>query len=226
MKKLEDAKLLAEKMIKIGKLNNRNTMAIITNMDVPLGQNIGNSLEVIEAIDILKGKGPKDLLEVATEIATLMVMASKEINEEEARKQVLEAINSGKGFDKLKELVKAQGGNVSWIEDISKFPKAKFEVQVKSLKSGYIKSMNTEEIGKIACKLGAGRETKEDIIDYSAGIKVLKKTSDFVDKDEVLAILYTNKEDIIQEAINDYLNSLQLADEKQERPRLIYEIIK
>ena len=123
-------------------------------------------------------------------------------------------------------LVKAQGGNVSWIEDTSRFPRAKFQIEVKSLKSGFIKSMDTENIGKVACKLGAGRETKEDIIDYSAGIKVLKKTSDFVNEGEVLAILYTNKEDKIQNAINDYLNSLEFSKEKLEKPKLIYEIIK
>ena len=226
MKTLEDAKKLSEKMVSIGKLNNKNTMAIITNMDVPLGYNIGNSLEVIESVDVLKGNGPKDLTEVSVELASSMVMLSKNISIEEAKSQVLDAINNGKAFEKFKELVKAQGGNVSWIEDTSRFPRAKFQIEVKSLKSGFIKSMDTENIGKVACKLGAGRETKEDIIDYSAGIKVLKKTSDFVNEGEVLAILYTNKEDKIQNAINDYLNSLEFSKEKLEKPKLIYEIIK
>ncbi len=226
MKTLEDAKKLSEKMVSIGKLNNKNTMAIITNMDIPLGYNVGNSLEVIESIDVLNGNGSKDLTEVSVELASSMVMLSKNISIEEAKSQVLDVINNGKAFEKFKELVKAQGGNVSWIEDTSRFPRAKFQIEVKSLKSGFIKSMDTENIGKVACKLGAGRETKEDIIDYSAGIKVLKKTSDFVNEGEVLAILYTNKEDKIQNAINDYLNSLEFSKEKLEKPKLIYEIIK
>ena len=127
---------------------------------------------------------------------------------------------------KFKELVEAQGGNVSWIEDTNNFPKAKFKVEVKSLNSGYIKSMNTENIGKIACLLGAGRETKEDVIDYTAGIKILKKTSDFVNEGEVLAILYTNKEDKIEEALHNYIEALEFSDEIQEKPKLIYKIIK
>ena len=226
MKKLEDAKKLSEKMVNIGKLAKKDTIAVITNMDIPLGNNVGNSLEVIEAVDTLNGKGPKDLLEVSTELATLMVMLSKNISEEEAKSQVIEVINNGEAFNKFKELVKAQGGNVSWIEDTNNFPKAKFEVEVKSVKSGFIKSMNTENIGKVACNLGAGRETKEDIIDYSAGIKILKKTSEYVENGETIAILYTNKEEKIQEAIDDYLNSLEFSNEEQQKPILIYEIIK
>lgn len=226
MKKLEDAKKLSEKMVNIGKLAKKDTIAVITNMDIPLGNNVGNSLEVIEAVDTLNGKGPKDLLEVSTELAALMVMLSKNISEEEAKSQVIEVINNGEAFNKFKELVKAQGGNVSWIEDTNNFPKAKFEVEVKSVKSGFIKSMNTENIGKVACNLGAGRETKEDIIDYSAGIKILKKTSEYVENGETIAILYTNREEKIQEAIDDYLNSLEFSNEEQQKPILIYEIIK
>ena len=226
MKKIEDARNLSQKMVNIGKLAKKDTMAIITNMDVPLGQNIGNSLEVIEAIDVLNGKGPKDLLEVSIQIATLMVMLCKKISEKEARTQVIEVIENGKAFNKLKEVVEAQGGNVSWVENTGNFPKSKFEVEIKATKSGFIKKMNTEEIGKIACVLGAGRETKEDIIDYSAGIKILKKTSDFVKKGEILAILYTNKEDKINYCVNNYLESLEISDEKQEEPKLIYEVIK
>ena len=226
MKKLEDAKKLSEKMVNIGKLAKKDTIAVITNMDIPLGNNVGNSLEVIEAVDTLNGKGPKDLLEVSVELATAMVMLAKNISEEEAKNQVLEVIDNGEAFNKLKELVNAQGGNVSWIEDTNNFPKAKFEVEVKSVKSGFIKSMNTENIGKVACNLGAGRETKEDIIDYSAGIKILKKTSEYVENGETIAILYTNREEKIQEAIDDYLNSLEFSNEEQQKPILIYEIIK
>ena len=123
-------------------------------------------------------------------------------------------------------MLKLSGGNVLWIEDTSKFPEAKYKIEVKSIKSGYIKSMNTEEIGKIACKLGAGREKKDDIIDYTAGLKILKKTSDFVNEGDYLAVLYTNKEEKIEEAKNNYLSSLEFSDEKVENPKLVYEIIK
>lgn len=225
MKNLSDAKKLAEKMVAIGKLAKRNTIAIVTNMDVPLGENVGNSLEVIEAINTLKGNGPEDLTEICIVLATLMVMLNSGITEAEARQRVIDVINNGKAFEKFKHLVSAQGGNVSWIEDTSKFPEAKFKIEVKSNFSGYIESMNTEEIGKIACLLGAGREKKGDLIDYSAGLKVLKKTADYVEKGETLAILYTNIEERIDEAKKKYLAALKFSNEKQAKQKLIYEII-
>ena len=126
----------------------------------------------------------------------------------------------------LKSLLRLKAGNTSWIDDTSNFPKSKFEIEIKSNETGYIKSMKVENIGKVACILGAGRETKEDIIDYSSGIKILKKTSEFVNKGDTLAILYTNKEGVIEEAKNSYLSSLEFSSEKLEEPRLIYKIIK
>lgn len=226
MKTLDDARSLSSKMVNIGKLAKRDTIAIITNMDVPLGENVGNSLEVIEAIDTLKGNGPKDLLEVSIELATAMVMLSKQISQDEARGLVTNVISTGEAFEKFKQVVKAQGGDITWIEDTSKFPEAEFKVEVRAPQSGYICNMNTEEIGKVACILGAGRETKEDVIDYSAGIKILKKTSDFANKDEVLAILYTNKEEKIEEAKQNYIKALEFSENGVEKPKLIYEIIK
>ena len=151
MKSLEDAKCLAEKMVNIGRLANRETIALITNMDIPLGENIGNSLEVIEAIEVLKGRGPKDLLEVSIELATAMIMLCKQVSQEEARELVKTVISNGEALEKLKQVVEAQGGDVTWIEDTSRFPEAEFKVEVRSPKSGYICNMNTEEIGKVAC---------------------------------------------------------------------------
>ena len=226
MKTIEDAKCLAEKMVSIGKLAHRETIALITNMDVPLGENVGNSLEVIEAVDVLKGRGPKDLLEVSIELATAMVMLSRKVSQEEARELVKTVIANGEAFEKLRQVVGAQGGDVHWIDDTSCFPEAKFKVEVKSPQSGYICSMNTEEIGKVACTLGAGREKKDDQIDFAAGLKILKKTSDFVNQDEVLAILYTNKEEIIEEAKQKYIQALAFSENGVEKPKLIYEIIK
>ena len=167
-------------MVNIGKLSGRKTISVITNMDVPLGINIGNSLEVIESIEVLRGNGPKDLTDISICLASCMVMLCKNISKEEAEKQVREVISNGKALDKLKSVVKAQGGNVDWIENTDNFPKAKYEIKIKSPKTGFIKYMNTEEIGKISCILGAGREKKDDMLDYSAGISIYKKTSDFV----------------------------------------------
>lgn len=226
MKNLDDARRLSKKIVNIGKLAGRDVIAVITNMDIPLGENVGNSLEVIEAIDILKGKGPKDLLEVSIILATAMLMTCKNMSEVEAREKVINVINNGEAYNKLKQVVNAQGGNVEWIEDTSRFPKAKYNYEIKATKNVFIKSMNTEKIGKIACFLGAGRVTKEDKIDFSAGLKILKKTSEFVKEGDTLAIIYTNKEEKVEEAINNYLEALEFSDEKIEQPKLIYEIIK
>ena len=226
MKTIEEARELSRKMVNIGKMADKKVVSVITNMDVPLGRNIGNSLEVIEAIDVLRGNGPEDLIEVSVEIASLMVMMTKEISFEEARNEVIRVLNNGEAFNKFKELVRYQGGNVSWIEDTNNFPKAKFIVEIKSVKSGFIKSMDTEKTGKIACNLGAGRETKDTVIDYSAGIKILKKTSEYVNEGETLAIIYTNKEEMIENSKNEYLEVIEFSNEEQQKPKLIYEIIK
>jgi pyrimidine-nucleoside phosphorylase len=226
MKNIEEARELSKKMVAIGNLAKRKTMAVITNMDVPLGENIGNLLEVKEAIDILRGKGPEDLLEVSIVLATCMVMLCNNVKEEEARHQVEEAIKTGAAYNKLIEVVKAQGGNIEWIKNYELMPKAKYSVEVISQKDGFIEKMNTEEIGKISCYLGAGREKKEDVIDFTAGLKILKKTHDYVKAGDVLAILYTNKEEKIEEAKNDYINSLTFTENKVEKPKLIYEICK
>jgi pyrimidine-nucleoside phosphorylase len=150
MKNLETARELSKKMVAIGNLANRKTMAVITNMDVPLGINIGNSLEVIEAIDVLKNKGPKDLTDISICLATCMVMLCKNVTHEEAKSQVSKVLANGEAFNKLKEVVKAQGGNVEWIENTDNFPKAKYKIEVLAENSGYIKSMDTEKIGKIS----------------------------------------------------------------------------
>jgi len=225
MKNINDAKILSEKMVSIGKSVNRNVIAVITNMDVPLGVNIGNSIEVIESIDVLKGKGPKDLTDISVCLATCMVMSCKNISKEEAEMQVKQVLGNGEALNKLKELIEAQGGNSNWIDNTDYFPKAKYEVKIKSPKTGYIKFMNTEVIGKISGYLGAGRATKEDKIDYSAGISIYKKTSEFVDEGDIIAVLYTNKEDKIEEAKCDFLNNIEISSEKIEKPILIYEII-
>lgn len=225
MKTLEKARELSEKMLNIGKLSNRKVVALITNMDIPLGKEIGNALEVKEAIEVLKGNGPEDLKEISIELAKYMIVLGLDVGVDKAEEMVKEAISSGAAFEKFKELVRWQGGNEYWIDNPECFPKALYGEKVRAYKSGYIKSMNAEEIGKVSLKLGAGREYKEQQIDYSAGITILKKTGDFVEIGDIVAILHTNREEVISEASKRYLDSLEFSNEPVEKPKLIYEVI-
>ncbi len=226
MQKEEDAIELAEKMVTIGKLANRNTMAIITNMDTPLGLKIGNNLEVQECIDVLKGNGPEDLTKLCIELASYMLMLCTDKSIENCIKLVKESIENGSAFNKFRELVIAQGGNIELIDNPDLFKKSKYTVEVKANNSGYISKMDTSKIGKISGILGAGRLTKEDTIDYSAGIVLTKKTGDFVNNNETIAILHTSKEEIIEEAKQKYLSSIEVSDVKPEIKPMIYKIIK
>lgn len=201
-------------------------MAIITNMDMPLGNNIGNSLEVIEAIEILKGKGPKDLKELCIELATNMLELATNKSNKECKKEVIEVINNGKALNKLKELIIAQKGNPDVIDNYNLFPTSTHIIEVKSNKSGYITKMDTALIGKVSSLLGAGRTKKEDSICYEAGIIVKAKINDFVKKGDVIAILHTNNKDIINEATNLYLDSIIIGQIKIKNQKLIYDKIK
>lgn len=185
----------------------------------------GNSLEVKEAIQVLNGNGPDDLTEVCLKLATFMVSLGNNINEEEALKQVKASIKNKTALEKLKLMVKAQGGNKAWIENTELFPKATINYEVKSNKTGYISRMNTESIGKVSCNLGAGRETKDDEIDYTAGVTILKKTGDFVQTGETIAVLHTNLKERIEKANIDYLEALSIEQNKPENNKLIYEVI-
>ncbi len=225
MKTFDRAKELANKLVNIGNLAGKKTVALITNMNIPLGYEVGNSLEVKEAIKVLNGEGPTDLTNICIELATCMVMLCKNIDKSKAEELVKESISNGSAFNKFKELVEYQHGNVSWIENPDLFPKAKYNIEVSSNTSGYIYKMNAEKIGKISCSLGSGRERKEDKIDYSAGITLLKKTGDFVNKGDVLAILHTNLEDSIDVAKEKYLEALEISDLKPEKEKLVYDIV-
>ncbi len=226
MKTPEDAKALAEEMVKIGKNCNRNVAALITDMQKPLGKNIGNSLEVIEAVDVLKGKGPKDLKEVAEALASEIVALSKNISLDEAKKQVEDAISSGKAYEKLLQWVKYQGGNAEWLENTEKFPKATYSFDIKSDCDGYVSFMDSECIGIASVMLGAGREKKTDAIDMSAGITVEKKTGDFVKKGDILATLFTSKEELIENAAKKYRSALEFSKEPPEKTDEIYCIVR
>ena len=226
MKTVGDARILAENMVRIGKSCGRNISALITEMDRPLGDAVGNSLEVIEAIDVLKNGKKGDLYEVCVALATEMVALFRKIGHEEAKSLVLDTIESGAAFEKMKEWIGAQGGDVSYIEEPDRFPKTAYAVPVLAEESGYIAAMDAEAIGTTAVILGAGRNAKEDVIDYSAGIIIKKKTGDKAEKGETLAILYTNKEASIEPARERYLSALKIADTRPTDMKLIYDIIR
>lgn len=225
MKTPDDAESLAKEMVKIGNNCGRNTSAVITNMDRPLGNNIGNALEVIEAIDVLQGNGPQDLKEVCLALATQIVSLSKNISKEDAKALVEETFSSGKAFSKFKEWIKAQGGNTAWIDNTDLFPKAKHSFDIFAEKDGYIASMDAEKIGISAVILGAGRETKDDTIDMSAGIILCKKNGDKVKSGDILATVYTDKKESFINAKKLFCEAVKITAEKPENEKLIYDVI-
>jgi pyrimidine-nucleoside phosphorylase len=226
MKTPEDAKALAREMVDIGKSVGRKTIGVISDMDQPLGYAIGNSLEVIEAIELLKGNGPKDLLELTLTLGSYMLICGNKAKSfEEGKALLLENINNGKGLKKLKEFVKAQFGDASFVDDANKFPKAKHIVEVKSTKSGIISKINAEEFGLIAMELGAGRETKESIIDLSVGIVLNKKRGEEVKEGDILAYIHSNDESNIEKAKNDIINNIVISDKLENEIPLIYDIV-
>ena len=217
MKDIESAKKLATQMVKIGMSFNINTVALLTNMDIPLGNNIGNILEVKEAIEVLNNKGPSDLREVSIYIATLMHSITNNISFNESYKMVINSINSGKAYAKFKELVSRQGG-------VLEFDNPTYEYKIYSKKEGYINSMDTERIGKISVSLGAGRLTKEDQIDYTAGIVINKKINDYVKEGDLIATFYSSKVSDFKDLENEYLDCLNYSNEKVDT-KLIYGIV-
>lgn len=221
MKTKEDAKKLAEGMVKIGKMCGRNTKALITNMDVPLGFAVGNSLEVIEAIDVLKGKVKGDIREVSVSLASGLVASIKNIDTDSARILCENVVDDGSALEKFKEWISSQGGDVSFADNTDLFPKAKHEYEIKAQKDGYISHMDAEKIGLASCELGAGRKTKTDIIDLCAGLVLSKKTGDFVKCGDVIATLYTNNENLIQKAEEIFLSSLEFSDKEPQKTELI-----
>jgi len=229
MKTYEDSKKLAESMVKIGKLCGRNMAALITDMDRPLGYAVGNSLEIIEAAEVLKGERKGDLYEVCIALATEMVMLFKGITHEEAQAQAVGAIESGAAFAKMKEWIAAQGGDVSCLDDTQRFadvhPVSRI-VPILSPTDGYITSMDAAEIGTAAMILGAGRSTKEESIDYGAGLTIAAKTGDRVEKGMTLGYLYTNREDALKPAEERYIGALTFGSEAPQKTELIQGIVR
>jgi pyrimidine-nucleoside phosphorylase len=189
MKNKKDAIELSNIMKDIGNLANRQTICVLTNMKEPVGHMVGNSLEIKEVVKCLKGELPEDIEEIITTIGAYIIkLSGKNNNLEENKKMILENIYNGKAFKKFIELVKSQGGDVSYIEDINKFENAQFVFPIKAVETGYIKELNAEVIGNLSVSLGAGRIKKEDNIDMSVGIVVDKKIGDKVKQDEILRI--------------------------------------
>lgn len=211
MKTKENAKKLAETMEKMGKLAGRETVAVITNMDQPLGKYVGNTLEVIEAIEALNGHWQEDVKEVVLLLGANMIkLAGKGDDLEENKVKMLEQIENGEALSKFKELVVKQGGDASYIEDLEKFPKAKYKLPVIATRRGIVNKLNAEEVGKIAMKLGAGRLRKEDEIIKEVGIELNKKVGNNVEIGDILAYIHGNNEELTEKAVIDLRNVYEI----------------
>lgn len=226
MKTLEDAKKLAKAMVEIGQDANRETVAFLTDMNQPLGFAIGNALEVKEAIETLSGKGPKDLEELVLQLASYMVvLAKKATTTEEAYVQLKENLNNGKALQKFREFIGAQGGDVAQIDDPSLLPSAKSILAVKAQSAGYVQKIDALSIGIAAMKLGAGRATKEDVIDMGVGVVLNKKVGEAVAKGDTLAYIHSNSEEN-EEVISYIMQAYEMTAEAVCSPTLIYDVIK
>jgi pyrimidine-nucleoside phosphorylase len=227
MKSFEDAKELAQAMVSIGKSVNRNTVAVISDMDQPLGFAVGNALEVKEAIDTLNGVGPKDLLELCLTLGSnMVVLAKKAETVEEAREMLLKVIEDKSALNKLKEFIASQGGNSNQVENTELLPKAEYVIEVKSEVDGYVSKIDSEHIGLIAMELGAGRATKEDDIDLSVGIVLSKKRGEKVLKGDTLAFIHANNENKIEKSTRNIIESYHITKEKPKEIPLIYGVVR
>lgn len=226
MKTPEDAEKLAREMVKIGKGCGRSITALITDMDTPLGNAVGNALEVREAVSVLRGETRGDLFEICVSLAAEMISLVLDITPEEGIKLAADAVDSGAAFEKMKEWVALQGGDAGCLEDTSKLPMCAVSYEIKSPFEGYITSMNAEKIGIASMMLGAGRKTKDDTIDYGAGIVIGPKVGDFVEIGDTLCTLYSSNETLFEASADKYLSALSAGDEKPEKKPLIYKVIR
>ena len=225
MKTLDDARLLAKKMVNIGKRFGRKVVAMITDMDQPLGNAVGNSIEVIEAIDTLKGNGPKDFTELCYNICAEMLTVSDVFTtKEEALIKIDEIVKSGTALEKLKQMINYQHGNIDVINNYSIFGTAREIIEVKSEKSGYVKTIDTSDIGVSAMLLGAGREKITDVIDSVVGIMAYAKKGDYIKIGDVIGTVYTNGKNT-EKAIMMLKNAYKLTNERVEKENIILDII-
>ena len=226
MKTFEESENLAKEMVSIGKSAGRSVTAVITNMDIPLGNSVGNSLEVIEAIKTLKGEGESDLTDVCLTLAAQMLCMVTGEDEKACYAMAKGAIDDGSALNKLCEMISAQGGNAGVVDDFSLFKQPKHTVEISSEREGYIEHTDAEKIGLASVILGAGREKKGDPIDSSAGIALKKKTGDRVEKGDTLAIFYTDDESKIEEAKREFFDAFTFGNKKPPAQKHIYRIIK
>lgn len=224
MKNIADARRLAKTMTSIGKLAKRQTVAVISDMSEPLGEAIGNSLEVVEAIDTLKGNGPEDLVEMCYALGSqMMVLAKQAATIDEARVQLKEALESGKALLKFKEMIQNQGGDPSVVDQPERLLTAKYVSELPAKESGIVSKLVANELGIAAMMLGAGRKTKDDAIDHAVGLKLNKKIGDPVQEGESLLTIYSNEEDI--SSVKELLyQNIEISD-SAEKPTLIHDII-
>lgn len=226
MNEIKQARELSHTMIQIGKLANRETVCVLTNMNEPLGYAIGNSLEVMEAVRFLRGDMPEDVKQVILELGAYMVqLAGKGENLQENKHRLLENIENGKAYYKFVELVEKQGGDKAYIENLETLPKANYIEPIMSPKDGFVQEINSKEVGKLVAILGAGREKKEDAIDPSVGIVLAKKVADVVKKNEVLAYVHANDENKLKEAKKKLNEIIQISDNVVEKEKTILEIL-
>lgn len=213
MKTYEQAVDLAQHLVAIGEGAGKSVVAVLTDMNQPLGNAVGNWLEMKESIDVLQGRGPKDIIDLTVTLTAFMVLFSqKNISYEAACELCRQNLNNGRAFEKFIEMVDAHSGDVSVIKNPDMYPVARFAREVQSTSDGYIQSIDSFEIGLTGILIGAGRQTKEDPIDYTAGIIIHKKTGDPVRRGEALATIYTNKETILEEAARRVLGAYKTAD--------------
>lgn len=224
MKNIEDAERLAHTMVRIGKLANRQTMAIISDMSQPLGNAIGNANEIKEAIDALRGEGPEDLMEMVYTLGSQMVvLAEKATTLEEARSMLEESIANGKAIEKFKEMIRNQGGDDSVVDHPEKLPQAKYIIEVPAKESGIVSKIVADQVGIAAMMLGAGRRTKEEPIDYAVGLYLNKKVGDKVEVGESLVTIQANREEV-QDVMDVIYNNITIG-ESGEEPTLIHKVI-
>lgn len=226
MKDIKSAKILANRMINIGKSAKRNVIVVLTNMDEPLGKNIGNALEVLESIEALKGNFESDVKEVVYTFAAISLVQSKKVKDfKEAYIKIDEVINSGKALETFKNFLKLSEGDTKILEDYKFLNIAKNEYDILSKNEGYIEKIYTEEIGRAAMVIGAGRETKDSKLDYGVGIIIEKKVGDFVKKGEVLAKIIYNSDNKLEDSKMHLKNAFKINKNKIDKLNTIIEII-
>lgn len=222
MKTLEGSVQLARCMVAIGENAGKRTAALITNMDVPLGNYIGNALEVKEAVATLKDDGPADLTKVCVELAGNMLYLADKGTLEECAEMAAGSLKDGSAFRCFLNMVEAQGGDISCILDTDKLPSAPLTYEVRAREEGYVAHMDTEACGIASMLLGAGRETKDSVLDYSAGIVLKKKPGDYVSKGDVLAVLHASREELFQAAEQKFLEAVRISAERPGKQPLLY----